>query len=287
MIETVPDRNSVGVIGAGTMGAGIAQTCATAGLSVALVDVSAEQLARGQRAIAGSLARLEAKGRLLRPAAEIERKIRASGDLTEVARAEIVIEAVFEDANVKRDVLRKLDDICRKDAILGSNTSSISIGMLAGATKRPAKVVGIHFMNPVPLMSLVEVVRGARTSDDTVARATEFVHRLGKTPVQAKDAPGFIANRVLMPMINEAILALEEGVGSAEDIDRVMTLGMNHPMGPLALADLIGLDVCLAIMEVLQRDFASDKYAPAPLLREYVREGRLGRKTGRGFYAYG
>ncbi len=287
MIETAPDRDSVGVIGAGTMGAGIAQSCATAGLSVALVDVSAAQLARGEKVIAGSLAKLAAKGALPRPAAEIERKIRRSSELADVARAEVVIEAVFEDLGTKREVFAKLDGICRKDAILASNTSSISISTLAEATTRPEKVVGIHFMNPVPLMSLVEVVSGQRTSDDTLARATEFVHRLGKTPVQAKDAPGFIANRVLMPMINEAIQALGEGIGSAEDIDRVMTLGMNHPMGPLALADLIGLDVCLAIMQVLHHDLASDKYAPAPLLQQYVKEGRLGRKSGRGFYTYG
>ncbi|MBI2773591.1 MAG: 3-hydroxybutyryl-CoA dehydrogenase [Chloroflexi bacterium] len=268
------------------MGSGIAQVCATAGLQVLLIDVGLEQLQRGQAAIAASLAKLEAKGTLPRGATEIAAKVRTSTDMADLARVSIVIEAAYEDVAVKEGIYKRLDLICRPDAVLASNTSSISITRLGAATKRPDKVVGMHFMNPVPLMTLVEVVRGLATSDETVARVNELAQRLGKTVVASQDAPGFIANRVLMPMINEAIFTLEEGVGTAEGIDTVMRLGMGHPLGPLALADLIGLDVCLAILEVLQRDMGDDKYRAAPLLRRYVAAGWLGRKAKRGFYTY-
>jgi len=277
---------SVGVVGAGTMGAGIAQVCATAGLQVLLVDVGLEQLKRAQASVGESLAKLEGKGRLPRPASEIAGRIRTSVGVDDLARVDIVIEAAFEDTGVKTELFRKLDQVCEPATILASNTSSISITRLGAATKRPDKVVGMHFMNPVPLMTLVEVVRGLGTSDETVGAVVSLAGTLGKTSVESKDVPGFIANRILMPMINEAVFALSEGVGSAADIDTVMKLGMNHPVGPLALADLIGLDVCLAILEVLQRDIGDPKYRPAPLLRQYVHAGWLGRKTGRGFHRY-
>ncbi|HUG56505.1 MAG TPA: 3-hydroxyacyl-CoA dehydrogenase NAD-binding domain-containing protein [Candidatus Limnocylindrales bacterium] len=279
------DRDTVGVVGAGTMGAGIAQVCATAGLQVLLVDVGLEQLARGRAGIGASLAKLEAKGRLPRPAAEIVGRIRTSTDLADLARVGYVIEAAFEDVGVKTELFRRLDQVCADRTILASNTSSISITRLGAATARPERVVGMHFMNPVPLMAVVELVRGLRTSDETLAEARGLAERLGKTTVEARDVPGFISNRVLMPMVNEAVFALEEGVGSAEDIDAMMR-GLNFPMGPLALADLIGLDVCLAILEVMQRDLGDPKYRPAPLLRRYVSAGWLGRKSGRGFHAY-
>jgi 3-hydroxybutyryl-CoA dehydrogenase len=276
----------VGVVGAGTMGAGIAQVCATAGLQVVLVDVGLDQLKRGQDTIAGSLARLEPKGKLPRPAAEIAGRIRTSTALQDLDGVDFVIEAAFEDTTVKADLFRKLDAACKPGAILASNTSSISITRLAAATARPAQVVGMHFMNPVPVMGYVELIRGLQTSDDTLSRTRELAATLGKTAVESSDSPGFIANRVLMPMINEAVFALSEGVGTAEAIDTMMR-GLNFPMGPLALADLIGLDVCLAILEVMQRDLGDPKYRPAPLLRQYVVAGWLGRKSGRGFFAYG
>ncbi len=275
----------VGIVGAGTMGAGIAQVCATAGLQVVMLDVALEQLKRGQAAIASSLARLEPKGKLPRPAGEIAGRIRTSTSLSDLARVDIVIEAAFEDAAVKTDLFHKLDLACKPDAILASNTSSISITRLAAATKRPDKVVGMHFMNPVPVMGYVELIRGLQTSDATMDRTKELATQLGKTAVESSDTPGFIANRVLMPMINEAVFALSEGVGTAEAIDTMMK-GLNFPLGPLALADLIGLDVCLAILEVLQRDLGDPKYRPAPLLRQYVSAGWLGQKSGRGFFVY-
>ncbi|MEP7003377.1 MAG: 3-hydroxybutyryl-CoA dehydrogenase [Chloroflexota bacterium] len=276
----------VGVVGAGAMGAGIAQVCATAGLQVVMLDVALEQLKRGQATIASSLARLEPKGKLPRPASEIAGRIRTSTSLSDLAKVDVVIEAAFEDAAVKTDLFHKLDAACKPDAILASNTSSISITRLAAATKRPDKVVGMHFMNPVPVMGYVELIRGLQTSDATMDRTKELAKQLGKTAVESSDTPGFIANRVLMPMINEAVFALSEGVGTAEAIDTMMK-GLNFPMGPLALADLIGLDVCLAILEVLQRDFGDPKYRPAPLLRQYVSAGWLGQKSGRGFFVYG
>jgi len=278
--------SDVGVVGAGTMGSGIAQVCATAGMQVLLVDVSLDQLRRGREAMEASLAKLASKGQLERGPAETLGRVRTSTSLADLGRVGIVIEAAFEDVAVKTDIFRRLDAACRPDALLASNTSSISITTLASATRRADRVVGMHFMNPVPLMGLVEVVRGLATSDATVAQVRELAERLGKTVVEAKDSPGFISNRVLMPMINEAVFALEEGVGTAEGIDTVMRLGMGHPLGPLALADLIGLDVCLAILEVLHRDLGDDKYRPAPLLRRYVAAGWLGRKTKRGFHTY-
>ena len=276
----------VGVVGAGTMGSGIAQTFAMNGHDVTMVDVGEAQLERGMKAIRGSLARLEEKQRLAAPASEIAGRIRTTTDLGALADREIVVEAAFEDPKVKQELFATLDRVTKNEAILASNTSSIPIGTLAARTSRPERVVGMHFMNPVPIMQLVEVVRAEHTSGETLDAICDLARRLGKTPVISSDRPGFIANRVLMPMINEAFRALEEGVGSAEDIDTVMTLGMNHPIGPLRLADLIGLDVCVAIMEVLARDLGSDRYAPAPILRRLVAEGRLGRKSGRGVYDY-
>jgi 3-hydroxybutyryl-CoA dehydrogenase len=275
----------IAVVGAGTMGAGIAQVCATAGLQVLLLDVGIDQLKRGQDTIGASLAKLETKGALPRPAAEISGRVRTSTDIADVSRVGFVIEAVFEDVGVKSDLFKRLDQAAGPGTILASNTSSISITRLAAATKRPDKVVGLHFMNPVPLMGIVELIRGLETSDETVAQAKALAEKVGKRTVESKDVPGFIANRVLMPMINEAAFALAEGVASAEDIDAMMK-GLNFPLGPLALADLIGLDVCLAILEVLQRDLGDPKYRPAPLLRQYVAAGRVGRKSGRGFHVY-
>ena len=278
--------DQVGVVGAGTMGSGIAQVCATAGLQVVLVDIGIAELQRGQAAIAESLARLEPKGKLPRPAAEIAGRVRTSTAVNDLAKVDFVIEAAFEDVAVKIELFKKLDVACKPAAILASNTSSISITTLAAATRRPDKVVGMHFMNPVPVMGYVELIKGLQTSDATLERTHELATTLGKTAVESKDAPGFIANRVLMPMVNEAVFALSEGVGTADAIDTMMK-GLNFPMGPLALADLIGLDVCLAILEVMQRDLGDPKYRPAPLLRQYVQAGWLGRKSGRGFFTYG
>jgi len=276
----------VGVVGAGTMGAGIAQTFATGGHDVTMVDVGEAQLERGLKSIDGSLARLEEKKKLPAPAAAIRARVTTATDVAALKDADLVVEAAFEDPKVKADLFATLDAVAPKRAILASNTSSISIDGLAARTTRPGRVAGMHFMNPVPIMQLVEVVRGPRTSDETLRAIVDLAKQLGKTPVVSADRPGFIANRVLMPMINEAFLALGEHVGSATDIDAVMTLGMGHPIGPLRLADLIGLDVCVAIMEVLARDLGDTKYAPAANLRALVEEGRLGRKSGRGVYAY-
>ena len=276
----------VGVVGAGTMGAGIAQTFAMAGHDVTMVDVGAAQLERGMKSIDASLAKLEEKRKLGAPAREIASRIRTATDVSVLKDAELVVEAAFEDPKVKGQLFADLDRVTAKDVILTSNTSSIPIDGLASRTGRPDRVAGMHFMNPVPIMQLVEVVRGPRTSDETLRTIVDLARALGKTPVVSADRPGFIANRVLMPMINEAFLALDEKVGSAEDIDTVMTLGMNHPIGPLRLADLIGLDVCVAVMEVLERGLGDKKYAPAPNLRDLVSAGRLGRKSGRGVYDY-
>ena len=276
-----------GVIGAGTMGNGIAQVAARAGFDVVMRDVSDEFLARGMTAIDISLQRDVDKERLSREEKQaIIGRIKTTTDLSGLSDALIVVEAVTEDIAVKTEVFRALDQITTANAILASNTSSISITKLGAATRKPDKVIGMHFMNPVPVMKLVEVIRGAATSDTTYDKVRELSEKLGKTPLECQDYPGFISNRVLMPMINEAIFALHEGVATRESIDGIMKMGMNHPMGPLTLADFIGLDVCLAIMNVLYEGFGDSKYRPCPLLKRYVDAGWLGRKAGRGFYEY-
>src|SRR5438046_2995365 len=276
-----------GVVGAGTMGNGIAQVAARAGFEVVLRDVAQEFLARGMKAIEKSLQRDVDKERLSgdEKQAIIER-IKTTTDLGSLNEAFIVVEAVTEDLSVKAEVFRALDQITKADAILASNTSSISITKLGAATRKPDKVIGMHFMNPVPVMKLVEVIRGAATSDETYEAVRALSEKLGKIPLDCNDYPGFISNRVLMPMINEAIFALYEGVATRESIDGIMKLGMNHPMGPLALADFIGLDVCLAIMNVLHDGSGDPTYRPCPLLKRYVDAGWLGKKSGRGFYQY-
>jgi 3-hydroxybutyryl-CoA dehydrogenase len=277
----------VGVIGSGTMGNGIAQVFAASGFEVCLLDVSAAALDRARTTIQKSLAKFVEKGKL-RPEDRDAALGRLSTAMTvdALADADYVIEAIVENVDTKRALFQSLDAATRPDVILASNTSSISITLLAAQTKRPDKVLGMHFMNPVPILTLVELIRGQATSDASMSVALDLCRRLGKTPVEAADYPGFISNRVLMPMINEAIYALMEGVGTAEGIDTVMKLGMSHPIGPLALADLIGLDVCLAIMEVLQDGLGDPKYRPCPLLRRMVAAGQLGRKSGQGFYRY-
>ncbi len=277
----------VAVIGAGTMGNGIAQTFASRAADVLLVDVSEESLRKGVAAIGRSLAKFVEKGKL--PEAEsqaIQKRIRASTRVEDVRDVDLVVEAVVERADVKRKVFAQLDAQCPAATILASNTSSISITEIAAATRRADRVIGMHFMNPVPLMKLVELIRGQETSDATMKAVHDCALSLDKVPVEASDYPGFVSNRVLMPMINEAVFCLMEGVSTREGIDTVMKLGMNHPLGPLALADLIGLDVCLDILEVLHAGLGDDKYRPCPLLRRYVAAGRLGKKNGRGFYDY-
>jgi 3-hydroxybutyryl-CoA dehydrogenase len=281
------DIRTIGVVGAGTMGNGIAQVFAQAGFDVRLVDTAADALARARAGIEKSLGRFVEKGTLSAQDRDgALRRLRTGSALEDLGAADYVIEAIVEDAEAKCELFGALDRITRPGVILASNTSSISITRLGASTLRPDRVLGMHFMNPVPLMTLVELIRGQATAPESMQIAVALCARLGKTAVQAADYPGFIANRVLMPMINEAIYALMEGVGTAEDIDTVMKLGMNHPMGPLALADLIGLDVCLAIMEVLQSGLGDPKYRPCPLLRRMVAAGQLGRKSSQGFYTY-
>jgi 3-hydroxybutyryl-CoA dehydrogenase len=276
-----------GVIGAGQMGNGIAQVAAMSGLNVIMNDIKPEFVDKGMKNIAGLLARGVEKGKMT--AAEkdaILGRIKTSVNLEDMAAADFVVEAATEKQDIKFQLFRDLDRICKPGVILSTNTSSIPIGRIAAQTGRPDKVIGMHFMNPVPVMKLVEVIPGIATSEETFKITWALSEKFGKTPAKANDYPGFIANRILLPMINEAVYCLYHGVGSREDIDTVMKLGMNHPMGPLALADLIGLDTCLAIMETLYDGFKDSKYRPCPLLRKYVEAGWLGRKSGRGFFEY-
>jgi 3-hydroxybutyryl-CoA dehydrogenase len=275
------------VIGAGTMGNGIAHTAAASGFDVTLLDVTQELVDRGMNTISSNLQRGVDKGKMTADEKQaVLGRIRSTTDVELVREADLVIEAIIENLTAKVQLFERLDRLTKPECILASNTSSISITKIAAATKRPEKVIGMHFMNPVPLMTLVEVIRGMATSDDTYQQVEALSKAMGKTPIEVNDYPGFISNRVLMPMINEAIFTLYEGVATADSIDGVMKLGMNHPMGPLTLADFIGLDVCLAILRVLEDGFGDPKYRPCPLLVKMVDAGWLGRKTGRGFYTY-
>jgi len=283
----VMDIKTIGVVGAGQMGNGIAQVAGASGFKVIMGDIAETFVQKGLGTITKNLERLVEKGKLAsQKKEEILGRISGTIELGEMVEADFVVEAATENESLKLSIFKTLDQICRKDVILSSNTSSISITKIASATQRPPQVIGMHFMNPVPVMQLVEIIKGLQTSPVTFNTVKSLTEKMGKTPVEANDFPGFISNRILMPMLNEAIYALFEGVGTPEAIDTVMKLGMNHPMGPLALADLIGLDTCLAIMEVLYKGFGDSKYRPCPLLRKYVDAGYLGRKAGRGFYTY-
>lgn len=280
------DIKKIGIVGSGTMGMGIAQTAAVSGFDVVLEDVGDEYLQRALKTIEKSLSKLIEKGRIEGDKDQIIGRIKTTTNLTDLKDTDFVIEAVFEDFDVKKNIILELDKMLPPEIIITSNTSSISITRLAALTNRPEKFMGMHFMNPVPLMKLVELIKGIATLDETFTQVSDLAEAMGKVPVEATDYPGFIANRILLPMINEAVFALMEGVGTAEAIDQVMKLGMNHPLGPLALADLIGLDVCLDIIEVLHDGFKDPKYRPCPLLKKMVDAGYLGRKSGRGFYDY-
>jgi len=277
----------VGVIGAGQMGNGIAQVAAMSGLEVIMNDIKDEFVRRGLDTITKNLIRSVEKGKMTAEEKDaVLKRIKTSTDLKDMAAADFIVEAATENEQLKFQIFKDLDAICPSQVILATNTSSIPIGRIASQTKRSDKVIGMHFMNPVPVMKLIEIIRGIATSDETFKLTWDLSLKFGKTPASANDYPGFIANRILLPMINEAVYCLYHSVGTKEDIDTVMKLGMNHPMGPLALADLIGLDTCLAIMETLYNGFKDSKYRPCPLLRKYVEAGWLGRKTGRGFYEY-